>query len=415
MVAMRNGLTQVGPPNTTIPIFENLMDSRTLMLTANCNTPYIFGWITLHDGPVVLELPPMVLGVINDFWSQYIVDLGLVGPDKGKGGKCLLLPPGYKGDAPEGYFVVQSTTFEILYAFRIFAADGDVKKAVGDTKQITRIYLLSQADNPPANKIVNVSGKEICTLFPSDYTFWDNLNTVVQGEPCESFDRVSLGYFASIGIEKGKPFAPDARMKKILTEAAQIGNATTRAISYKMREKENYFYENSAWRNVFLGNYKFENQPNVLNLDGYISLYFGGIGVTPAEEIKIIGKGSQYVWAFMDENGNQMDGSKNYRLHLPAGIPAKDFWSVIMYDVQTRSMLQTDQQFPMVSSQNEKLNSNPDKSVDIYFGPEAPKGMEDNWIQTIPGKGWFIMLRMYGPLEPWFDKTWRPGEIELMK
>jgi hypothetical protein len=412
MAGLRFGITRVGPPNITIPIFEDLMDARTLWLTANCNTPYAAIWIDLHDGPLVLEAPPKVLGMINDSWNRYVVDIGMVGPDKGEGGKYLVLPPGYIGNIPGGYFVVPSTTFECLYGFRLLAGNSDLKLAVETTKKHTRIYPLSKADNPPANNFVNVSGREICSVAPSDYTFWEWLNEVVQREPSESFDRVSLGYFASIGIEKGKPFAPDARMKKILTEGAAAGDATARAITYKMREKENYFYKNSAWRNVFLGGYKFENLPNVLNLEGYTSFYFGIMGVTPAEDIKIIGKGSQYVWAFKDAKGNRLDGSKNYRLHLPPGIPAKDFWSAILYDCQTRSFLQTDQQFPMVTSQNEKLIVNADHSVDVYFGPEAPVGKENNWIQTIPGKGWFIMLRIYGPLEAWFDKTWQPGEIE---
>ncbi len=415
MVAFGKGLTGFGPANITIQTWETLTDSRTLMPTSNCNSPNSAIWIDLRNGPLVLEIPPLVLGAINDLWSRYVADLGLVGPDMGKGGKYLILPPGYKDAAPEGYFVVASPTFEGFCFFRMFAVDGDFQPVIENMKKHTRVYLLSQADNPPENNFVNISGKELNGIAPSDFKFWEYLNEVVQGEPTESFDRVSLGFFASIGIEKGKPFAPDARMRKILTDAAAIGDATARTISYKMRQKENFYYENSAWRNLFLGGTEFETTPGVLNFDGSVFLYTVGIGVSPAEDIKMIGKGSQYPVAFVDAAGNPMDGSKNYSLHLPPGIPVNNFWSVILYDYQTRSMLQTDQKFPMVSSQNKELIINPDKSIDVYFGPKAPAGKENNWIQTIPGKGWFIMLRLYGPLEPWFDKTWKPGEIELVK
>jgi hypothetical protein len=412
MVALREGLTQWGPANTTIPTFETLMDSRSLFLTANANTPYTWMWINLHKGPLVAEIPPNVLGMINDFWFHYVTDLGLVGPDKGKGGKYLILPPGYQGEIPQGYRIIKMSTYEGFLGWRNFAVNGDFKLGIANIKKFARVYPLSQSANPPASNFVNVSGKAFSTLAPADYKFWEYLNQVVQGEPSESLDPVTLGYFASVGIQKGKPFAPDARMMKILTEAAAVGDASARAITFRMRQKENYFYQNSAWCNPFSGGYKFEHQPGVRNLDAFSSFYFYATGVTPAMEAKMVGQGSQYAAAFVDSKGRPLDGGKSYKLHLPPDIPIKNFWSVIVYDNQTRSMIQTDQQFPMVTSQNEKLQVNADGSVDVYFGPKAPAGKENNWVQTIPGRGWNTLLRLYSPLESWFNKTWRPGEIE---
>jgi hypothetical protein len=201
-------------------------------------------------------------------------------------------------------------------------------------------------------------------------------------------------------------------MRGILAEAAAVGNATARAIVFRTRDRDAYLYPNSAWRKAFIGDdYQF-SPGGVLNLDARTLLFYLGEGVTPAMMVKRVGIGSQYALAYVDANGEPFDGSQSYRLHLPGGIPAKDFWSVLVYDPQTRSMLQTDQRFPSLSSQKEGIAVNPDSSVDVYFGPKPPVGKEANWVQTIPGKGWFVGLRLYGPLEPWFDQSWRPGEIE---
>ena len=410
---MRDSQRKFGPDNQTDVIWEDLVDSKTVELTANDNTVYSFVWIDTHKGPLVVEVPSKVLGLIDDFWYHWVADIGVTGADRGEGGKYLVLPPGYKGDTPPGYFVVRPSTYGNWMPFRSFLVDGSPKPGVESVKKSLKIYQLSDAANPPAMKFADVSGIPSNFVAPGDYAFWSLLNDVIQEEPSEGSDPTTLGLFASIGIVKGQPFDPDARMKKILTDAANIGAVTARTIAFKIRDKDAYYYPNSAWRLPFFGGYKFEVAPGVSNLDGADFFYYIATGVTPAMAEKMVGKGSQYPWAASDSKGDPFDGGKTYKLHLPPNIPVKDFWSVIVYDIQTRSMLQTDQRFPSVSSQNKGVKVNADGSVDVWFGPKAPAGMDKNWVQTIPSKGWFMILRLYGPLEPWFDKTWRPGEIEL--
>jgi hypothetical protein len=412
--AFRQSYSKIGPVNQTVLISEQLLDSKSLFLTANTTTPYTVLYLDTKDGPLVLEIPPAVLGPLDDAWFRWVIDVGVTGPDKGAGGKYLLLPPGYTGDIPAGYFVARSRTFGNLLFFRTFLKDGDPKPGVDSVKEKLRVYPLSQAANPPPMNFVNISGKAFNTIGPGDYSAFEYLNRVIQDEPSDALDPDTLGTFAAIGIEKGKPFTPDARLKTILTEAAAVGDATARTITYRTRIKDAYFYPNSAWMTAFIGgSYKFEHN-GVLNHDAKSMFFFYATGITPAMTEKMVGRGSQYAAAFIDAKGNPLDGSKTYKLHMPPNIPAKDFWSFTVYDNQTRSMLQTDQQFPAVGSLTKGLLVNADSSVDVYFGPKAPVGKENNWVQTTPGKGWNTLLRLYGPLEPWFDKTWRPGEFEPM-
>ena len=325
-IVNRDAILTLGPKNTVIPIFENLMDSRSIFLTPNTNTPYSWAWLDLKDGPLVLEVPPNVLGTFNDLWFRWVAELGITGADKGAGGKYLVLPPGYKGDTVQtGYVaIIQSPTFNVWIPWRSFVnSDGDPKPGVDEVKKFAKIYSPSQAANPPPPTFVNMSGKPFNTVAPGDFQFWALLHRVVQEEPSELLDPIRLGYFASIGIEKGKPFAPDARMKKILGEAAAVGDATARAIAFDYRQKEGYYYQNSAWQLPFVGGYKFELSPGVQNLDGYIFYYFMATGVTPAMEQKMVGQGSQYAWAARRLQGQPARWRQELSLALAAQHPGQ--------------------------------------------------------------------------------------------
>jgi hypothetical protein len=206
-------------------------------------------------------------------------------------------------------------------------------------------------------------------------------------------------------------------MRKILTDAVAVGNATARAISFRDRESRAFIYPDSQWQTLSgVTDYQWLDDGGKAgrNLDARTKFFYAYTVNTPAMMAKLVGRGSQYAVTFADKDGEPFDGARNYRLRVPANVPAADFWSVVLYDPQTRSQLQTSQPFPSRNNKRDKLVANADGSVDLYFGPQAPAGKESNWIATVPGKGWFTILRLYGPLEPWFDKSWKPGDIEAI-
>jgi len=403
-----------------VAIFDHLMNSKSLYLTGNTSTLYVFPYINTKDvGPIVIEVPPMMLGAFDDAWFRYVGDAGLTGPDKGKGGKYLVLPPAYKGEIPSGYFLIKPKTYNMWLFMRGNISKG-IDVAVKNVKDHLKVYPLSEADNPKPVEYISLSDRDYNTIHPNNFEFYEHLNHLIQEESDEMLDAETKGLFASIGIKKGKKFNPTEREKRILTDAVAIGNAAARANNwYPKADLADlvYFYKDvpTEWVMAYPAKNVFYKYDGAFNTDARAWFHYTYTAVTPAMATPHVGKGSDYCMAFKDSKHNVLDGSKTYKIHIPANVPMNDFWALTAYDTQTRSQLQTDQPFPTVGSQDKGIKTNSDGSIDIYFAPEAPKGYENNWLQTIPGKSWFVAFRMYGPLKPFLDKSWRISEIELVK
>jgi hypothetical protein len=378
--AIREGFHSIGAEDNTIVVFSKLMDSSSLFLTANADTIYTVATLDLTKGPLVIEVPPMALGTLNDMWFGWIIDIGAPGPDRGEGGKYLILPPGYDGPLPDsGFFVGRSKTLHVLYAVRAFMENNDPKPAVALIKKSLKIYPYTPGGfgtsiatalegkirlgaNPPipVTKFVEGSGKSFNTIPPNDFSYFEMVNKLVQLEPATSFNPELLGQLAAIGIVKGKRFNPDARMRKILTDAAAVGNAAGRALNWGASEYPGWaYYPNSMWANMLWeGGYNFETAPPMITkeglfkalpptgartLDSRTAFYYGYTMDSPGMIMRLPNVGSQYLMGFTDANTNPFDGGKTYKVNLPQDIPAAKFWSFTVYDKQTRSMLQTPQ------------------------------------------------------------------------
>jgi hypothetical protein len=425
--AIRRGSVALGATQSNqATIYDQLADSNPLLLTANTDTVYAFAVLDLEtDGPTVVEVPAgSGPGTVDDAYFRFVVDMGAPGPDRGKGGKYLIVPAAYQGALPKDvkdggeYYIAHSPSYVNIVVLRGFLVDGKPDAASKMFREGFRVYSLSKAGNPPKMQFTNASKMAYNTVHANNFEFFNELDHVFQKEPIDFIDPELRGLAAAIGIRKGQKFAPDARMKAILTEAVAVGNATARAIAFRNRDPRAPLYPHSQWATGFIGDdYRWLGGDGLLgrDLDARAGFFYVATVNTPAMAAKLVGKGSQYAFANADSAGKPFDGAKNYRLNIPKNVPAKDFWSVVLYDPQTRSELQTTQPFPSKNNKRDKLITNADGSIDLYFGPKAPAGKQANWMQTVPGKGWFTLFRLYGPLDAWFDKTWKPGEIEEVK
>ncbi|WP_066737805.1 DUF1254 domain-containing protein [Cupriavidus sp. D384] len=415
--AICTGLEQAGVrKNQGLSISEDLLDARSLFLTANSTTVYGATCIDVKDGPVVVEIPPGVLGPVDDAYFRFVTDVGMTGPDKGKGGKYLFVPPGYKGAVPDkGYFVIPTPTFTNLMFFRAFVQNNDTPATVRHVKQSTHIYPLALAENPPVTTFVNTSGRQFNTIHSNNFKFYQEMNEVIQYEPGDAFDPEIVGLFSAIGIKKGKPFEPDARMKSILTDAVAVGNAAARAIQFAPRDARFKFFPDRQWGNGFIGNsYQFMDNGERM-LDARTLFHYAATGITPAMSAAKPGSGSAYAITTRDGKGEYLDGSRTYKVTLPGPVPAGQFWSFTAYDTQTRSMLETNQKLAGIDSNQKSMKPNADGSYTVWFGPKAPAGQESNWVETMPKKKWMVILRLYAPLQAWFDRSWKPGDLEEVR
>ena len=386
-------------------------EGKSIAIGLTYNTESIYASLCLdlkQTGPAVIEVPPMVLGIIDDGFMRFVADLGNAGPDQGQGGKYLLLPPSYEGEVPDGYFVFRSSTYRNWVMVRgLEQITGRGEAALAYYQEYFKVHPLGEGVYQPS--VVSASFKPGNTTHPRDSRYFELLDKMIQYEPLSAFTPEELGLLHALGIVKGAKFQPDERMRRILADGVKLGDGMAKAIAFANRDPQAKVYRDRHWETIFIGGYKFERDGARL-LDARTLFHYTAIVVTPAMEVQRVGVGSQYLASYKDASGAYLDGGQNYRLRLPAGIPAKNFWSVTVYDAETRSLLQNGQPKPSISTYDQP-EVNADGAIDIYFGPSAPAGKEKNWVKTLPGQGWFAYIRFYGPLAPFFEQTWKPDDI----
>ncbi|NBT11993.1 MAG: DUF1254 domain-containing protein [Planctomycetia bacterium] len=433
-LGMKVGSEKVfGAGYDVLPVWKKRLDAKTLVTTPNSDVIYAMGYVDLgKDGPLVFEAPPNLQGILLDAWQRpipvdggtFFGDVGLPGPDAGKGGTFLLLPPGYEGAVPQQCFVYRSPTNNVFVFLRAFYQDpNNLTPAVALIEQ-SRIYPLHGKETARPMRFPDASGVPVNMLPISDGSAFDELKKLVETEGASLADPDSLGLLASIGIAKGQPFAPDAKARAILDHAAKTAFKMSRVIGFEeeVAGRSLRIYPDRRWINP-MADATPENPAGpfdlgwrrvaggYLDLDARIWFFTNYYSVSPGMLSQTPGRGAKYMITFVDSHGANLSGGSRYRLGLPRDIPAANFWSVTLYEAENGSGLANGQPFPSLGSRDTP-SQNADGSTDLYFAPTAPAGKEGNWIATVPGRGYFAVLRLYGPTAAAIDKRWKPGDIE---
>ena len=415
--AIIRGSEEVGlVPNKVFGLLDT--QPKHAVFTANSDTPYGPLLLDLSIGPMVVELPPGPLIVCSmDINQRWVADMGLPGPDLGKGGKHLLVPPNYKQKLPEGYYVHKASSNRQIVGVRSLPIAGDVKTAMARISTI-KVYPLNKTEgwtDPQWKDLTPAPQDTTPYRWEQSFEFWEVLQNTVEAEPAYEGYHNYYGELAALGIEKGKPFKPDERMKRILEEAAKMGNAEMRVQSFADRRPDKEVWRDRQWEWASL---RFEdgdfNTHNHADLDAREKWFYQAVGASPAMFRRDANAGSLYWLGLRDKTGKYLDGGKSYRLNVPLPVPGRLFWSVTVYDAETRSQVQAKQAKAALRSLFE-LKTAKGESVNLYFGPNAPTDREDRWIQTLAGRGWFVYFRVYGPEKAAFDGSWKPGDFEEVK
>ncbi|MGK9200623.1 DUF1254 domain-containing protein [Sinorhizobium meliloti] len=418
-IGMRDGSEAAfGRGYNVLPIWKDRMDSRAWIPTPNGDVIYSLTFLDLKEtGPLVVAAPRDVIGMFTDLFQRTITDVGLIGPDRARGGLYLLLPPDYEGEIPKGYFAFKSSTYNVMLFFRTVMGKGatapDPTKAVALAEQ-TRIYPLwaSEKDVKPM-QFPNGSGKRVQMMYPVDNTYWDKLKAFVDHEPVSAIDPELRGVLASIGIIKGQPFEPTVKQQELLKKAVETAPKMILATRQLGRpDGRELYYNDRQYVNQWAGATSEWLQESYLDVDQRAGFFQIAYSSAPAMVMHTLGAGSKYPNTVKDSNGEFLNGSNTYKLHLPPNAPAALFWAVTLYNITDGTMVETPQLMPSINSLNEAVAKNGDGSIDLWFGPSKPADAPDtNFIQTVGGRNFIAAVRLYGTGVEFFDQSWKPDDV----